>query len=186
MSQGNNVVVHHGIFDMRMAIRNNKTSSGQDMCGLLGPMKCLTSWPLDIIHKLIFERTIDASTGNTVQDSVNLDKRKSSTKDKLIEYKTTLNASQNSISKLNSKTRKLDTNTIITDLHNQTADKTLNDRETFVHKFEHFNRRKHDLYMKKNLTITCPEIGNVTFKNTPPFHVLGIPQCGNKVKPKFK
>ena len=186
MPQGNNVVVHHGIFDRRMASRNNRTSSGQDMCSLIGPMKCLTSWPLDIIQKLIFGTTINASTGNMVQNSANLDKRKSSTKDNLIEYKTTLSASQNSKSKGNRKNHKLDTNMINTDLHNQTGDKTLNDRETFVHKFEHFNRRKHDLYMKQNLTITCPEIGNVTFKNTPPFNVLGIPHCGDKVKPKFR
>ena len=186
MSQGNNVIVHHGIFDRRMASRNNRTSSGQDMCSLIGPMKCLTSWPLQILQKLIFGKTINASTGNTVETSAKLDKRKSSTKDKLIKCKTTLSASQNSKSKGNRGNHKSDTNTIHTDLHNQTGDKTLNDRETFVHKFEHFNRRKHDLYMKQNLTITCPEIGNVTFKNTPPFNVLGIPHCGDKVKPKFR
>lgn len=186
MPQGNNVVVHHVIFNRRMTSRNNGTSSGQDICSLIGPMKCLTSWPLQILQNLIFGKTIDVSTGNTVQNSANFGKRESSTKDKLIEYEIKLNASQNSKSKGNGKTQKLDTNMINTDSHRQTGHKSLNDRETSVHKFEHFNRRKHDLYMKQNLTITCPELGNVTFKNTPPFNVLGIPHCGDKVKPKFR
>lgn len=186
MPQGNNVVVHHGIFNRRMATRNNRTSSGQDICNLVGPMKCLTSWPLQILHNLISGKTINSSTGNAKQSSANWDNRKPFTKDKLIEYKTTLNAYQNSKSKGISRTHKLDTNMINNDSHRQTGDKRLNDRESFVHKFEHFNRRKHDLYMKQNLTITCPEIGNVTFKNTPPFNVLGIPHCGDKVKPKFR
>ena len=48
-------------------------------------------------------------------------------------------------------------------------------------------RKLHDELSKpKNLTITCPEIGNYTFTNDPPFNVLGIPQCGDKVKPQFR
>ena len=186
MSQGNNVIVHHGIFDRRMASQNNRTSSGQDICNFVGPMKCLTSWPLQILQNLIYGKTVNSSTGNVKQSSANLDNRKPFTKDKFIEYKKTLNAHQNSKSKGNSGTHKLDTNMINSDSDSQTGDKSLNDRETSFDKFEHFNRRKHDLYMKQNLTITCPEIGNVTFKNTPPFNVLGIPHCGDKVKPKFR
>ena len=64
MPQGNNVVVHHGIFDRRMTRRNNRPSWGQDMCAPKGPMKCLTSWPLQILQKLIFGKTIDVSTDN--------------------------------------------------------------------------------------------------------------------------
>ena len=43
-----------------------------------------------------------------------------------------------------------------------------------------------ELSKPKNLSITCPEIGNFTFTNQPPFDVLGIPQCGNKVQPEFR
>ena len=36
---------------------------------------------------------------------------------------------------------------------------------------------------KKNLTLTCPELNNVTFTNAPPFDVLGIPDgCGSTVQ----
>lgn len=38
----------------------------------------------------------------------------------------------------------------------------------------------------KNLTITCPELGNYTFTNRPPFDVLGIPECEDKVQPQMR
>ena len=51
---------------------------------------------------------------------------------------------------------------------------------------QHERKMHNDLLKHKNLSITCPEIGNFTFTNNPPFDVLGIPQCGDKVQPEFR
>ena len=50
---------------------------------------------------------------------------------------------------------------------------------------EHFDELKlyHEQSRSSDSSITCPEIGNVTFTNQPPFDVLGIPQCGDDIKP---
>ena len=37
----------------------------------------------------------------------------------------------------------------------------------------------------KVVNVTCPELNNVTFTNEPPFDVLGLPQCGNKIEPQL-
>lgn len=37
----------------------------------------------------------------------------------------------------------------------------------------------------KIVNVTCPELNNVTFTNEPPFDVLGLPQCGNKIEPQL-
>ena len=51
---------------------------------------------------------------------------------------------------------------------------------------ERLNRKMYQLSKIKKMTITCPELSNVTFTNSPPFNVLGIPQCADKVNPKFR
>ena len=51
---------------------------------------------------------------------------------------------------------------------------------------ERHNRKLYQLSKTKNLTITCPDLNNVTFTNSPPFNILGIPQCTDAVKPKFR
>jgi len=33
---------------------------------------------------------------------------------------------------------------------------------------------------------TCPDLGNITFTNAPPFNVLGVPECGDAVQPKME
>lgn len=38
----------------------------------------------------------------------------------------------------------------------------------------------------KVVNITCPELNNVTFTNQPPFDILGIPQCWNKIEPELR
>ena len=48
------------------------------------------------------------------------------------------------------------------------------------------NYKQYEISKKKNLTITCPEVNNTTFTNAAPFNVLGVPECGDKVKPKFR
>ena len=37
----------------------------------------------------------------------------------------------------------------------------------------------------KRLSITCAELSNVTFTNAPPFNVLGVPECGDAVRPQL-
>ena len=63
--------------------------------------------------------------------------------------------------------------------------KRLKFNQTFLSQ-ERVNRKMYALSKTKNLTITCPELDNVTFTNDPPFDILGIPQCAETVKPKFK
>ena len=57
-------------------------------------------------------------------------------------------------------------------------------------KFFYLQQQKRKLHYElskpKNLSITCPEIGNHTFTNDPPFDVLGVPKCGDKVKPEIR
>ena len=55
-----------------------------------------------------------------------------------------------------------------------------------IHKEQRRNYKMYELSKTKNLTITCPEIDNTTFTNASPFNVLGVPECGDKVKPKFR
>ena len=35
------------------------------------------------------------------------------------------------------------------------------------------------------MNITCAELSNVTFTNAPPFDVLGVPECGDAVRPQL-
>ena len=37
----------------------------------------------------------------------------------------------------------------------------------------------------KRLSVTCAELSNVTFTNAPPFNVLGVPECGDAVRPQL-
>ena len=36
------------------------------------------------------------------------------------------------------------------------------------------------------MNITCPDLNNHTFTNEPPFDILGLPQCGDKIAPQLK
>ena len=47
-------------------------------------------------------------------------------------------------------------------------------------------RKLHQLSKIKNMTITCPELNNVTFTNAPPFDILGIPECVERIQPKMR
>ena len=63
-------------------------------------------------------------------------------------------------------------------------------RFQMTRKFFYLQQQKRKLHYElskpKNLSITCPEIGNHTFTNDPPFDVLGVPKCGDKVKPEIR
>ncbi len=48
-----------------------------------------------------------------------------------------------------------------------------------------FQQARMNLDMYVYVNITCPELDNFTFTSDPPFNVLGLPMCGDKVKPKM-
>lgn len=52
----------------------------------------------------------------------------------------------------------------------------------------HQNKTIQDIMISKSkiVNITCPELNNVTFTNEPPFDIIGIPQCWNKVEPELR
>ena len=52
----------------------------------------------------------------------------------------------------------------------------------------HHNKVKEDIRKSKAaiVNITCPDLNNHTFTNEPPFDILGLPQCGDKIAPQLK
>ena len=52
----------------------------------------------------------------------------------------------------------------------------------------HQNKTVHDIMESraKFANITCPELNNATFTNDPPFDILGLPECGDKIEPELK
>ena len=37
----------------------------------------------------------------------------------------------------------------------------------------------------RRVNVTCAELSNATFTNAPPFDVLGVPECGDAVRPEL-
>ena len=90
-----------------------------------------------------------------------------------------------------------------TSIHTQPNNTTGSKNNKVISKMMNFRRRKlrfhqkvfrqerrmrklHQLSKTKNMTITCPELNNITFTNAPPFDILGIPDCAKHVLPKMR
>jgi hypothetical protein len=54
----------------------------------------------------------------------------------------------------------------------------LRPRDAATGVLESFRSLLEETRRKPIATVTCPELGNVTFSSAPPFDVLGVPQCG--------